>query len=54
MNQLQATVKSSLVEANEILKRVFSEKTELTTKELAEQLGEKIWKSAEILGIELD
>lgn len=54
MNQMENTVKSNLIETNEMLKKVFSGKSELTTRELAEQVGEGIWKIAEMLGIELD
>ncbi|MDC0825483.1 hypothetical protein [Lactococcus petauri] len=54
MEVLQQTVKSNLIEVNEIIKSVFSGKSELTTWEIAEQVGEKIWQAAEIIGIELD
>lgn len=54
MNELQPTVKTNLIEANEMLKKFFSGKSELTIRELAEQTGKKIWFIAEILGIELD
>ena len=54
MNEPQVTVRSNLIEANEMLKKVFSGKSELTVRELAEQTGEKIWFIAEIMGIELD
>lgn len=54
MNQIENTVKGNLIEANEIIKTVFSGKAEFTTHELAENVGKKIWQVAEILGIELD
>ncbi len=54
MNDKEITLKSLLIEANEIIKPVFSGKSKLTTREIAEQVGEKIWKAAEMLGIELD
>lgn len=50
----ETTVKSLLIEVNEIIKPVFSGKSKLTTRELAEQVGEGIWKIAEMLEIELD
>jgi hypothetical protein len=54
MDVLQQTVKSNLIEVNEIIKLVFSGKSEITAQELAEQVGGKIWIVAEIIGIELD
>ena len=48
------TVKSSLIEANELVKSVLSGKSKLSPKELAEQVGGKLWLAAELLGIELD
>ncbi|MCW2280445.1 hypothetical protein [Lactococcus lactis] len=54
MEQLENIIKSNLIGVNEALKLVFSGKSKLTTRELAEQVGERIWKIAEILGVELD
>lgn len=54
MNKSVETVKSNLIEVNNLIKTVFSGKSEFTTQEFAEQVGEKIWKVAEIIGIELD
>lgn len=50
----EVTVKSSLVETNELIKAVFSNKSKLTPRGFAEQVGENIWLVAELLGIELD
>ncbi|MDG4976073.1 hypothetical protein [Lactococcus lactis] len=61
MNEQEVTVKSTLIEANELIKAVFSDygiKNEdgeqVTRKEFADLVGQKIWLVADILGIELD
>lgn len=54
MNKQENTVKSSLIEANELIKEVLSDKSKLSPRELAEKVGQKLWLAAEILGIELD
>lgn len=54
MNKQEATVKSSLTEVNELIKAVLSDKSKLSPRDLAEQVGQKLWLAAEILGIELD
>lgn len=54
MNKQEATVKSSLIEVNELIKAVLSNKSKLTPRGFAEQVGEKLWLAADILGIELD
>ena len=54
MNRQENTVKSSLIEANELIKEVLSDKSKLSPRELAEKVGKKLWLAAEILGIELD
>lgn len=60
-DEQQVTVKSSLIEANELIKAVFSDygiKNEdgeqITRKEFADLVGQKILIAADILGIELD
>ena len=50
----EVTVKASLIEANELIKSVLSDKSILSSKKLAEQVGKKLWLVAELLGIELD
>lgn len=50
----EVTVKSSLIEVNDLIKAVLSNKSELTPRGFAEQVGENIWFVAELLGIELD
>ncbi len=61
MNEQEVTVKSSLIEANELIKAVFSdygiqneEGEQISRKEFADLVGQKIWLAADILGIELD
>ena len=54
MNKQENTVKSSLIEANELIKAVLSGKSKLSLRELTEQVGQKLWLVADILGIELD
>lgn len=54
MNKQENTVKSSLIEANELIKAVLSDKSKFSPRELAEKVGQKLWLAAEILGIELD
>ncbi|MEI2419043.1 hypothetical protein V6O07_02120 [Arthrospira platensis SPKY2] len=57
----EVTVKSSLIEANELIKAVFSDYgiqnkdgEQITRTEFADLVGQKIWLVAELLGIELD
>ncbi|OJH46579.1 hypothetical protein [Lactococcus lactis] len=61
MNEQKVTVKSSLIESNELIKAAFSDYgiqnedgEQITRKEFADLVGQKIWLVAEILGIELD
>ncbi|WFR76486.1 hypothetical protein P9166_04775 [Lactococcus lactis] len=54
MNEQELTVKSSLIEVNELIKSVLSNKSKLTSRDFAEQVGKKLWLAAELLGIELD
>ncbi|MCC4119889.1 hypothetical protein [Lactococcus lactis] len=54
MNKQENTVKSSLIEANELIKEVLSDKLKLSPRELAEKVGQKLWLAADILEIELD
>lgn len=60
-DEQEVTVKSSLIEANELIKAVFSDYgiqnedgEQITRKEFADLVGQKIWLTADILGIELD
>ncbi|MCT3099192.1 MAG: hypothetical protein ACTIOE_10205 [Lactococcus lactis] len=60
-DEQEVTVKSSLIEANELIKAVFSDYgiqnedgEQITRKEFADLVGQKIWLAADILGIELD
>ena len=55
------TVKSSLIEANELIKAIFTDYgiqgedgKQISIKEFADLVGQKLWLTAEILGIELD
>lgn len=51
----KVTVKSSLIEANELIKSgIYGKSDELSVKEISKLIGQKIWLAAEILGIELD
>ncbi|WP_285009432.1 hypothetical protein [Lactococcus formosensis] len=57
----EVTVKSSLIEANDLIKAAFTEYgirdengNQVTVKEFADLVGKKLWLAAEILGIELD
>lgn len=61
MNEQEVTVKSALVEANELIKAAFTDYgiqnedgEQVTVKEFAELVGQQLWIAAEILGIELD
>ena len=60
-DEQEVTVKSSLIEANELIKAAFSDYgiqnedgEQITRKEFADLVGQKIWLAADILGIELD
>jgi|GEM_PF-1314656 len=60
-NDQEVTVKSSLIEANELIKAALSDYgiqnedgEQITRKEFADLVGQKIWLAADILGIELD
>ena len=61
MSEQEVTVKSALVEANELIKAAFTDHgiqnedgEQITRKEFAVLVGQKIWLVADILGIELD
>lgn len=61
MNEQKVTVNTSLIESNELIKAAFSDYgiqnedgEQITRKEFADLVGQKIWLVAEILGIELD
>ena len=61
MNEKEVTVRSSLIEANELIKAAFTDYgirnedgTQVSVKEFADLVGQKLWVAAEILGIELD
>lgn len=60
-DEQEVTVKFSLIEANELIKAAFSDYgiqnkdgEQITRKEFADLVGQKIWLAADILGIELD
>lgn len=61
MNEEETTVKSLLIEANELIKATFSDYgirdengKQISRKEFADLVGQKLWLASEILGIELD
>lgn len=61
MNEEEITVKSLLIEANELIKATFTDlgiqdedRNQISREEFADLVGQKIWLAAEILGIELD
>lgn len=61
MNEEETTVKSLLIEANELIKATFSDYgirdengKQISRKEFADLVGQKLWLASELLGIELD
>ena len=61
MNKQNITVKSSLIEANELIKAAFTDYgirnengSQVSVREFADLVGQQLWITADILGIELD
>lgn len=61
MDEEETTVKSLLIEANELIKATFSDYgirdengKQISRKEFADLVGQKLWLASELLGIELD
>ncbi|MDG6115395.1 hypothetical protein [Lactococcus formosensis] len=61
MNEEETTVKSLLIEANELIKATFSDYgirdengKQISRKDFADLVGQKLWLASELLGIELD
>jgi hypothetical protein len=61
MNEQETTVKSLLIEANELIEATFTDHgiqdeygEQISLKEFAELVGQQLWLVSELLGIELD